>query len=100
MVPANVAGLNRDVTIYRATRKGNLVVYKEHGDQDTFCPPLWWDLAIGSGSCGLGCRGCFLMLTHRAMRDPLRPVVYENVEDFWDATCTWLAAPVRRPQHT
>jgi len=100
VVPAAIVGLNHDVTIYRATRKGDLVVYKKHGDRNTFCPPLWWDLAIGSGSCGLGCRGCFLMLTHRSMRDPLRPLIYENVEDFWDVVRGWLLALDRQRQHT
>jgi DNA repair photolyase len=100
VVPASIVGIGRDITVYRVARKGNLLVYKEHGDEDTFCPPLWWDLAIGSGPCGLGCRACFLMLTQRSMRDPLRPLVYDNVRDFWTAACKWLADPDRRPQHT
>jgi DNA repair photolyase len=100
VVPARIVGLDRDMTIYRATRKTQLITYGIHSDQDTFCPPLWWDLGIGSGSCGLGCRSCFLMLTFRSMRHPLHPVIYENVEDFWDEVHRWLAAPERRRQHT
>lgn len=100
VVPASVVGLDRDVTIYRAIRKTDLVTYGVHGDKDTVCPPIWWDLAIGSGACGFGCRSCFLMLTHRAMRDPLHPLIYENVEDFWEAVRAWLLDPDRRQQHT
>jgi DNA repair photolyase len=99
-VPAEVVGLNRSVTVYRAVRKTKLITYSYHGDRNTFCPPLWWDLGIGSGACGLGCRCCFLMLTFRAMRDPLHPVIYENVEEFWKKAHDWLLAQDRRPQHT
>ena len=100
VVPAEVAGLSRDISIYRANRKGDFVTHKHHGDAKTFCPPMWYDLGIGSGACGLGCRACFLMLTFRSMRDPLAPLVYENVEDFWKASQKWLKAPDRRKQHT
>jgi len=34
------------------------------------------------------------------MRDPLRHVLYENIEDFWKATRKWLTHPKRRPTHT
>jgi DNA repair photolyase len=99
-IPADVVGLSRDVDIYRATRRSSLITHQHHGDKDTFCPPMWYDLGIGSGACGLGCRACFLMLTFRTMRDPLAPVIYENVEDFWKASTKWLAAPDRRRLHT
>ena len=99
-IPAAVVGLTRDLEVYRAHRSADFVTFKYHGDKDTFCPPMWWDLGIGSGACGLGCRCCFLMLTFRGMRDPLRHLLYENVESFWRATRKWLADPQRRRQHT
>jgi len=77
-----------------------LIVHDWHGDAQTFCPPIWWDLAIGSGACGLGCRACFLMLTHRIKRDPLRHLLYDNTDAFTRAAEHWLRAPLRRPQHT
>lgn len=40
------------------------------------------------------------MLTFRAMRDPLRHLLYDNVEQSWAATRRWLSNPSRRPQHT
>jgi DNA repair photolyase len=95
-----VSGLTRPITVYRSSRKTNLIVYDWHGDKQTFCPPMWWDLAIGSGACGLGCRACFLMLTHRIKRDPSRHLLYENVDDFLHASEKWLLHPDRRRQHT
>ena len=99
-VPASLTGLDRDMTVYRARRKSSLIAHKHHGDVKTFCPPTWYDLAIASGACGLGCRACFLMLTFRSFRDPLRPLLYENVEDFWKAARKWLLDRRRRPRHT
>src|SRR5204863_3476318 len=81
IVPS-ITGLTRSLIVYRAPRKTNLIVYDWHGDKRTFCPPMWWDLAIGSGACGLGCRACFLMLTHRIKRDPLHHLLYDNLDDF------------------
>lgn len=100
VIPAEIVGLSRPLTVFRAPRKTNLVTYDWHGDKDTFCPPIWWDLAIGSGACGLGCRTCFLMLTHRVMRDPWRHLLYDNVEDFAVASQKWLIDPKRKPFHT
>ena len=100
VVPAEVVGLSRDVTIYRGPRKSKLIVHEDYGDEQTYCPSLWWDMRIGSGACGLGCRGCFLMLTHRSMRDPLCPLVYDNLEDYWDAGGRWLGDPGRRAEET
>lgn len=100
LVPPEVSGLARSITVFRAPRRTNLIVYDWHGDQQTFCPPMWWDLAIGSGACGLGCRACFLMLTHRIRRDPMRHLLYDNVEDFARAAERWLQASNRRWQHT
>ena len=53
-----VSGLARSIYVFRANRKSNLVTHDWHGDDKTFCPPMWWDLGIGSGACGLGCRSC------------------------------------------
>lgn len=95
-----VSGLTRPIMVYRASRKTNLIVYDWHGDKQTFCPPMWWDLAIGSGACGLGCRACFLMLTHRIKRDPSRHLLHDNLSDFLHASEKWLLDPNRRRQHT
>ena len=99
-IPSDITGLTRSITVYRASRKTNLIAYDWHGDKQTFCPPMWWDLAIGSGACGLGCRSCFLMLTHRIKRDPSRHLLYDNLGDFMHATEKWLKDPTRRRQHT
>jgi DNA repair photolyase len=99
-LPAEVTGLTRPVMVFRAARKTNLITYDWHGDKQTFCPPMWWDLAIGSGACGYGCRSCFLMLTHRIQRDPSRHLLYDNLDDFLRAAEQWLLDPTRRPQHT
>jgi hypothetical protein len=100
VIPADVVGLSRPLTVCRASRGSDLVVHDWYGDKNTFCPPMWWDLAIGSGPCGLGCRACFLMLTHRIMRDPLRHLLYDNLDDFVRAAERWLIDPNRRCQHT
>lgn len=100
VIPADVVGLSRPITVFRSSRRTNLITYDWHGDLETFCPPMWWDLAIGSGACGLGCRSCFLMLTHRIKRDPLRHLLYDNLDDFSRAVEKWLKDSSRRPQHT
>ena len=100
VVPANVVGLTRDLTVLRGERSADFIKFDHHGDQITFCPPMWSDLGIGSGPCGLLCRSCFLMLTFRSMRDPMRHVLYDNVEAYWSATRRWLMDPSRRRQHT
>jgi DNA repair photolyase len=99
-IPAQVVGLNRPLRVCRTSRKTNLITHSWHGGRSTFCPPMWWDLAIGSGPCGLGCRACFLMLTHRIKRDPLRHLLYDNLDDFVSAAERWLGDPARRRQHT
>jgi hypothetical protein len=99
-VSPELTGLTRPIRIYRASRKSNLITHKWHGDRDTFCPPMWYDLGIGSGACGLGCRACFLMLTFRAMRDPLAHLLYDNYSDFEYAVGQWLNDPARKRQHT
>lgn len=100
VIAPEVTGLSRPITVLRASRRSNLIVFKWHGDKDTFCPPSWFDLALGNGACGYGCRSCFLMLTFRAMRDPMRHVLYENYGAFEQATRNWLTSADRRPQHT
>lgn len=100
VIPAEIVGLSRSLTVFRTPRKTNLVTYDWHGDKNTFCPPIWWDLAIGSGACGLGCRACFLMLTHRVMRDPWRHLLYDNVDDFALASQKWLLDSSRKSFHT
>jgi len=100
IIPAEIVGLSHPLVVFRAPRKTNLIVHNWHGDKNTFCPPLWWDLAIGSGACGLGCRACFLILTHRIRRDPWRHLLYDNVEDFARAVEKWLLSPKRRKYHT
>lgn len=100
VIPPALTGLSRPLAVFRAPRKTNLIMYDWHGDKSTFCPPTWWDLAIGSGACGLGCRACFLMLTHRIRRDPMRHLLYDNLEDFIHASERWLCEPGRRRQHT
>jgi DNA repair photolyase len=92
VVPASVAGTPRDIFIFRAPRKTNRIKHDWHGNSQTFCPPKWFDLALGSGACGYGCRFCFLMLTFRAMRDPMRPVIYDNIDDFESDVLKWLIA--------
>ncbi len=99
-IPAETVGLSRPLRVFRVSRKTNLITYSWHGDKNTFCPPMWWDLAIGSGACGLGCRACFLMLTHRIKRDPWRHLLYDNLDDFLNISEKWLGASNRRPQHT
>ena len=63
VIPAGVVGLSRDLTVFRTARSSNIIDHKRHGDDETYCPSVWSDLAIGSGPCGLQCRQCFLMLT-------------------------------------
>lgn len=99
-IPAEIVGLDHPLTVCRAPRKTNLITHDWYGDKKTFCPPMWWDLAIGSGPCGLGCRACFLMLTHRIKRDPLRHLLYDNLDDFEQATEKWLQHPKRHHRHT
>ena len=100
-IPASVVGLPRDLEVYFAKRTSDFItIQRDNGDPETFCPPVLSDLAISSGPCGFGCRGCCLLNTFRSQRDPWRPVVYENVDLAWDQCRDWLADPLRRPQDT
>lgn len=100
IIAPEISGLARPISVFRAQRNTKLITYDWHGDKETFCPPRWWDLGIGSGACNFACRACFLILTFRAMRQPGKPVLYENVEDFASATEKWLQDPARRRQDT
>jgi DNA repair photolyase len=91
-VPPAISGMPRPMTVLLSERKTNLIKFDYHGDKNTFCPPIWGDIAIGSGACGFGCRLCFLMLTFRALRDPYRPYVYTNIEHYERAVRKWLVA--------
>ena len=96
-VAPEVVGLQRPLQVYRAVRKSNLVKpWPRSDDEETYCPAHWADLAIGRGACGLRCRACFLMMTHRCFCDPSRHVLYENVEDYEKAVRGWLKKPNRR----
>ncbi|UCD29907.1 MAG: hypothetical protein JSV03_05375 [Planctomycetota bacterium] len=99
-IRANECGLTRDLPIFLASRKTNPIVHDWHGDRNTYCPPLYWDLAIGSGPCGLGCRGCYLLGTFRDMRDPHQPLIYNNYSFLWEAVRKWLTSIDRRPWHS
>lgn len=88
-----LTGLPRSTRVIRGPRtRKTIFTFDWHGDNQTFCPPKWWDLAIGAGACGYGCRSCFLMLTHRAMNDPMRHRLYDNVEDYRTEVVAWLRA--------
>lgn len=100
ILPADKLGLNRDLPVFLTERKTNPIVHDWHGDGKTYCPSLYWDLCIGSGSCGLGCRGCYLLGTFRERRDPFQPVLYENLSFIWDAARRWLLAPTRKAVHS
>ncbi|MBT7618166.1 MAG: hypothetical protein HN590_12865, partial [Calditrichaeota bacterium] len=87
-----VTGLKRPMDIFVAPRTSSFIKTAWHGDKDTFCPPIWADIALGSGACGFGCRTCFLMLTFRSMRDPSRPLIYTNYEKMDSDIQKWLMA--------
>ncbi|MBM4045891.1 MAG: hypothetical protein FJ279_12305 [Planctomycetes bacterium] len=96
-VPGQVLGLSRPLEIYRTVRKTNLVKPWPRSDSaEAYCPAHWADLAVGRGACGLRCRACFLIMTHRLFCDPSRHVVYENVGDYEEAVRRWLAKPTRK----
>ena len=65
-ISAAEAGIARDLPIFLAYRKSNPIVHDWHGDNVTFCPPLYCDLAIGSGACGLGCRAASSLFLGRS----------------------------------
>lgn len=100
-IPPALTGLSRPITVLRAQRaKRDIIVHSDFGRDGTFCPGTWHDLAIGSGACNMACRACFLLLTHRALRDPHRHVLYDNLGDYAAAVAAWLQAAERRPADT
>jgi len=58
IIAPEISGVARPITVFRAQRTTNLITYDWHGDASTFCPPMWWDLGIGSGACNFQCRSC------------------------------------------
>jgi DNA repair photolyase len=96
-LPAEVVGLACPITIFEAKRKSNFITRLKMRSEDratTYCPiEQWSDLRIGSGACGLLCKRCFLVLTHRIKRDPHRHVIYTNYEDFERAVDKYLKDP-------
>jgi DNA repair photolyase len=85
-LPPELVGLSCPITVFEAKRKSNFITRLKMRHEDratTYCPiEQWSDLRIGSGACGLLCKRCFLVLTHRIKRDPHRHVIYTNYEDF------------------
>jgi len=94
----SITGLPRPIDIYTSERKDSFIKWTWHGDKDTFCPPIWADIALGSGACGFQCRTCFLMLTFRSMRDPSKPLVYTNYDQLDSDVAAWLNAKTFRFQ--
>ena len=96
-VDHDTLGLSHPLEILRARRKSDLIKpWPDRHDESACCPAHWADLAIGRGACGLRCRMCFLMLTHRIFADPSRHIVYENVDDYERAVRRWLLKPDRK----
>jgi DNA repair photolyase len=90
-IPAAVAGTPRNMEVYRAMRKGNLIVdWQNKASDREYCAECWADLRIGTGPCGYWCAECFLILTHRVKADPSRHILYSNVSDFVGAAKKWL----------
>jgi DNA repair photolyase len=96
-LPPELVGLGCPITVFEAKRESNFITrlkMKPENRATTYCPcNLWRDLRIGSGACGLQCRRCFLVLTHRIKRDPRRHVIYVNHEDYQREVDNWLKDP-------
>lgn len=95
VIPADILGLVRPLEVYRAARKGKFVVPWERDDMEGYCPQHWADIKIGRGPCGLRCRTCFLVGTHRTFCNPARHVLYENVDRCIREIERWLKKPNR-----
>jgi len=96
-VRPDLLGLDMPLEILRATRRTRIIKpWPAVDDAESYCPAHWADLAIGRGPCGLRCRVCFLIMTHRMFCDPSRHIVYENVEDHERAVQRWLKRPNRK----
>jgi len=96
-VCADFLGLVRPLEIYRAKRASSFIKsWTRTSTTNSYCPGNWADLGIGSGPCGLRCRSCFLLLTHRTMKDPSRHLVYDNTDDCERQVRRWLKKPNRQ----
>ncbi len=96
----HITGLDQEVSIFEGQRKSSFIKHfslSKKERKETWCPPIWYDLAIGSGPCGLLCRSCFLILTHRIKRDPRRHLIYTNYDDMKREVKKWL---MTCPPHT
>lgn len=96
VIPAEVLGLARPLEVYRKRRNGKLITPWVNKDTYTFCPEHASDMMIGQGSCGLRCRCCYLVATHRLFADPSRHILYDNMDDFVRAAARWFMNPPRR----
>ena len=94
-IPADVLGLARPLEVNRAERSGPFVVPWDRDDGTGYCPKHWADLKIGKGSCGLRCRTCFLIATHRVLANPARHLLYSNTEKCVLEVRRWLQHPTR-----
>jgi len=100
LLSPHITGLDREVSIFEGQRKSSFIKHfslSKKARKETWCPPIWYDLAIGSGPCGLLCRSCFLILTHRIKRDPRRHLIYTNYDDMRREVKRWL---MTCPRHT
>ena len=98
-----ITGLDVPASIFETERQSSFIKpwRMSHEDHKTsFCPPIWYYVAIDSGACGLQCRSCFLMLTHRIRRDPRRHLIYTNFDAMRRDIQEWLLDPKRRPFET
>jgi len=96
LIPADVLGLTRPLEVYRKTGRGPFVKIWKNKDTYTACPEHLADIMIGEGSCGLRCRTCFLVGTHRIRANPSRHILYENTDDIIKSVGRWLKKPKRR----
>ncbi len=102
-LPPEITGLDAPVSILETERRSSFIKPWRMSTEDhltSFCPPIWYDVAIGSGACGLQCRSCFLMLTHRIRRDPRRHLIYTNYNTMKRDIQAWLLDSKRRSTET
>ena len=96
-VRAETLGLSRLLEIFRASRNSPFIrPWTRTSTTNSYCPGNWAELGIGSGPCGLRCRACFLLLTHRTMKDPSRHLLYDNTSDCEQQVRKWLQKPDRQ----
>lgn len=69
--------LPNGLKIYWSERASNFIE-KFESKGDNFCPHFKV-LGVASGSCAIGCRGCYLLGTYRCLREPGKPVLYKNL---------------------